>query len=63
MTPPMAAEEKPKRTIPVVFADPCKECGSKNTRVYSRGKYGANGRQRYCHCKKCWATWTQTPKG
>lgn len=57
MTPPMAAE-KPKRRNPEVFAEPCKVCGSQNTRVYSK-----NGRQRYCKCQKCSATWKQIPKG
>lgn len=59
----MAVADERKRRNPEVFAEPCKACGSANTRVYSRGKYGRNGRQRYCKCNRCGATWSQTPRG
>lgn len=58
----IAMDEKPKtepakRRQPQVFADPCKACGSTNTRVARTMMI-----VRYCKCRVCGTTWTQTPR-
>lgn len=47
-----------KKRRPEVHADDCALCGSDDTFVYSTENI-----VRYCKCRCCGSTWTQTPKG
>lgn len=59
MTPPATMDERNYRNgrrEPEVRAKPCPECKSQNTKVRTTFRI-----VRYCFCRECHNTWTQTP--